>query len=92
MSTCMQPMMTNPQPRPVTASALRAPATGRLRDPRKVLVAVLGAMSIAFGAALFATESHVGATDQNASPVGIGSVGAYARVLEPGSRGNVVDV
>jgi hypothetical protein len=49
-------------------------------------------MSIAFGAALFATESHVGATDQNASPVGIGSVGAYARVLEPGSRGNVVDV
>ena len=94
MSNLVQPMMTNTQPQFAGVSALRSPPTGGLRDPGKILLAVVGVVSMAFAAALFAPASRVSEPYQSETAVGIGSAGAYhsARVLEPGSRGNVVDV
>lgn len=94
MSIFTQPMMTNLQPQPTAASALRNASTGHLHDLRKVALAVVGALGMAFAAALFATASGVNGADPNASTVRIGSASTYhdARVLEPGSRGSVVDV
>jgi hypothetical protein len=87
-------MMTNFQLPPTAVSALHDPPPRRLHDPRKILLAVVRAASIAFAAALFAAASGIGGADQSASAVGIHSASAYhyARVLEPGSRGSVVEV
>jgi len=94
MSILMQTMMTNAQPQFAGVSALRNPRTGGLHGPRKMLLAVVGVVSIAFGAALCAPAYRVGEPYQSEPAVGISSAGAYrsARVLEPNSRGNVVEV
>jgi len=94
MSALTQPMMTNTQPQSAEVPALRNPPTGGLHEPGKMLSAVVGVVSIAFVAALFAPAYRVGEPYQIETAVGIGSAGAYqnARVLEPGSRGNVVEV
>ncbi len=61
---------------------------------RKILLAVVGAVSIAVAAAPFATGTRVGGTAPSASAATIDAAGAYhyARVLEPGSRGSVVEI
>ncbi len=61
---------------------------------RKILLAVVGAMTIAVAAAPFATRTCVGGTAPSASAAAIDAAAAYrdARVLEPGSRGSVVEV
>jgi hypothetical protein len=57
------------------------------------LLAVVGVMSIALAALPFATATRIGGIAESASVVRIDAVGAYhyARVLEPGSRGDVVE-
>jgi hypothetical protein len=60
---------------------------------RKILL--VGAVSIAVAAAPFATATDVGGSGPCASAAVIGTPsGAYqhARVLEPGSRGSVVEI
>ena len=61
---------------------------------RKILLALAGVVSIASAAAPFATATRVGETAPSASTVQIDAAGAYhhARVLEPGTRGNVVEI
>ena len=79
MSGFAQHTMTNLQPQPI--------------DLRRILLAVVSAVSIGFTAALFSTAPHVGGADSSTSVVGIDSAGAHdARVLEPGSRGSVVEI
>jgi hypothetical protein len=58
---------------------------------RKILLAAVGAVSIAVAAAPFAAATLV---VPSASAAVIDPAGAYhqARVLEPGSRGNVVEI
>jgi hypothetical protein len=94
MSTIALPMMTNYQPQFNAVSALRNRPAGDLHDLRKTLLAVIGAGSIAFASALSGTASPVGGANQTASAAGINSAGAYhiADVLEPGTRGSVVDI
>jgi hypothetical protein len=72
--------LTNYQPQPTVNS------------PR--LLAVVAVMSIALAAAPFATATRIGGAAENASVVRIDAAGAYhhARVLEPGSRGSVVEI
>jgi hypothetical protein len=60
-----------------------------------MLLAVVGALSIAAAAAPFAIATRGGGTGPSASAAAIGvSSGAYqhARVLQPGSRGSVVEI
>ena len=61
-----------------------------VNSPR--LLAVV--MSIALAAAPFATATRTGGPAESASVVRIDAAGTYhhARVLEPGSRGSVVEI
>ena len=94
MSSLAQLMMTSHQAQPTAALPLRNHPTARPQDLREILLAVVGAVSIAFAAALLATASNVGRADPSASAVVMNSAGGYhdARVLKPGSRGSVVDI
>jgi hypothetical protein len=59
-----------------------------------VLLAMGAAVSIAFAAAPFATAAPIGETAPSVTAVRIDTAGPYhhARVLEPGSRGSVVEI
>jgi hypothetical protein len=94
MYSLAQLMMTSPQAQPTAVLPLRNHPAARPHDLREILLAVVGAVSLAFATALFTTASGVGGADPRASAVVINSAGSYhdARVLKPGSRGSVVDI
>jgi hypothetical protein len=59
---------------------------------RKVLLAVVAAVSIAFAGAPFATATRIGGTAPGATAIDAAGPYHHARVLEPGSRGSVVEI
>ncbi len=62
-------------------------------SPRRTLLAMIGALGIALAVAPFPAATRVVGTAPSASSVGIDTAGySHARVLEPGSRGSVVEI
>jgi hypothetical protein len=61
---------------------------------RKILLAAAATISIAFAAAPLTMATWSGETASSASTVQINAAGGYhhARVLQPGSRGSVVEI
>jgi hypothetical protein len=61
---------------------------------RKILLALVGIVGIAFAAAPFATATRGGETAPGVRMVQIDPASAYhnADVLEPGTRGSVVEI